>query len=250
VPTPVRLQTHVWNPLGERRALLLHGLTADGACWWRLASDLAEDGLLVVAPDLRSHGRSPATADLSLEAFAADVWLLGDGGYDLVVGHSLGGAIAAMLLAHRGFARAGLLLDPALRLSDDDRERGRKELRARVGPLDADEVRLAHPTWHPRDVEHKVLAAGLVAPGVVDGVFDQNDPWDVLDAVATSPSRIHLLAGDPDGGGILPPAQLDELRRRPQVSGELLAGVGHSPHRERPELVHEVALRLLEEADR
>jgi pimeloyl-ACP methyl ester carboxylesterase len=60
VPAPVRLQTHVWNPLGDRRALLLHGLASDGACWWRLASQLADDGWMVLAPDLRGHGRSPA----------------------------------------------------------------------------------------------------------------------------------------------------------------------------------------------
>jgi pimeloyl-ACP methyl ester carboxylesterase len=243
VPVPVRLQTHVWNPLGERRALLLHGLTADGACWWRLASELARAGYLVVAPDLRSHGRSPATDDLTLAAFAEDVALLGDG-YDLVVGHSLGGAVAASLLARAGFAAAGLLLDPALRLSDDDRARGRDELRSRVGVLDLEAVRAAHPDWHPRDVEHKVLAAGHVAPSVVDGIFTQNDPWDVLGALASSAARIHLVAADPDHGGVFPRAQLDEAVDGVRVSGELVAGVGHSIHRERPEVVR-AAVRLV-----
>jgi pimeloyl-ACP methyl ester carboxylesterase len=243
VPVPVRLQTHVWNPLGERRALLLHGLTADGACWWRLASELAADGYLVVAPDLRSHGRSPATDDLTLAAFAEDVALLGDG-YDLVVGHSLGGAVAASLLARDGFAAAWLLLDPALRLSADDRARGREELRTRVGVLDLDAVRATHPHWHPRDVEHKVLAASQVAPSVVDGIFAQNDPWDVLGAVGRSRARIHLVAADPDHGGIFPRDQLDEVVDRACVTGELITGVGHSIHRERPEVVR-TAVRLV-----
>jgi pimeloyl-ACP methyl ester carboxylesterase len=243
VPTPVRLQTHVWNPLGDRRALLLHGLTADGACWWRLASELAADGYLVVAPDLRSHGRSPATDDLTLEAFADDVQLLGDG-YDLVVGHSLGGAVAAVLLASDGFAGAGLLLDPALRLSDDEHERAREQLRGQVGHLDLEELRRSRPTWHPRDVEHKVLAAAQVAPSVVDGTFEQNAPWDVLGLVARSPSRVHVVAADPDAGGIFPAAQLAELTAHPHVTGELVADVGHSIHRERPDVVRD-AVRTL-----
>jgi pimeloyl-ACP methyl ester carboxylesterase len=243
VPVPVRLQTHVWNPLGERRALLLHGMTADGACWWRLASELAAAGYLVVAPDLRSHGRSPATDDLTLAAFAEDVALLGDG-YDLVVGHSLGGAVAASLLTRPGFAASWLLLDPALRLSADDRARGREELRARVGVLDLEEARAAHPHWDPRDVEHKVLAAGQVAPSVVDGIFEQNDPWDVLAAVRRSTARIHLVAADPDHGGVFPRHQLDEVVDGVRVTGELVAGVGHSIHRERPEVVR-AAVRLV-----
>jgi pimeloyl-ACP methyl ester carboxylesterase len=238
MPVPVRLQSHLWNPLGDRRALLLHGMTADGACWWRMASELADAGYLVVAPDLRSHGRSPATEDLTLAAFAEDVLLLGDG-YDLVVGHALGGAVAASLLAREGFARAGLLLDPALRLSDDDRERGRKELRERVGPLDLEAVRLAHPQWDPRDVEHKVLAAAAVAPSIVDGIFEQNDPWDVLGEVRRSHARLHILAADPVHGGVFTAEQLAEVVDGGGVTGELVGGVGHSIHRERPEVVRE-----------
>jgi pimeloyl-ACP methyl ester carboxylesterase len=113
VAAPVRLQTHVWNPLGDRRALLLHGLTSDGACWWRLASQLADDGWMVLAPDLRGHGRSPAAIAYDLPTLAADVELLGDG-WQLVVGHSLGGAIAAHLLARSRDIAAAVLLDPVL----------------------------------------------------------------------------------------------------------------------------------------
>jgi pimeloyl-ACP methyl ester carboxylesterase len=238
VGTPVRLQTNVWNPLGERRALLLHGLGSDGACWWRLASELAENGYLVVAPDLRSHGRSPATADHSLAAFAADVLLLGEG-YDLVVGHSLGGSVAALLLTRPAFASAAVLIDPVLRLDLDRRERVLAELRADVGDLDPEAVQARNPGWSRRDVERKVLAARAVTPTVVDAVFAHNDPWDVLHAVGSWNARVHLLAADPEVGAALLPDHLAGLPAQASVTVETVAGAGHSIHRERAEVVTE-----------
>jgi pimeloyl-ACP methyl ester carboxylesterase len=238
VTVPVRLQSHVYNPVGHRRALLLHGLRSDGASWWRLASELAEDDYLVLAPDLRSHGRSPATADLSLAAFAADVAGLGDG-YDLVVGHSLGGAVAALLLAQTGFAEAAVLIDPVLRLTGERRARAEAELREDRRPLGPDEVQAANPRWARRDVELDVLAARQVPPSVVEAVLAHNDPWDVTDAVTRWTARVHLVAADPALGPALDPDLLATLRDGDRLTGEVVGDAGHCIHRERPEVIRD-----------
>lgn len=241
---PIRLQTHVWNPLGGRRALLLHGLTSDGPCWWRLGSQLAEAGWMVLAPDLRSHGRSHTAIDHSIATMADDVTLLGSG-YGLVVGHSLGGAIAACLLARPGFATAGLLVDPVLRLDPDDRARLHADLRAETGPRDPVTVRADQPHWDERDVQRKVLASALVTPDVVDLVFAHNDPWDVTAEVAAATARTHLLGSDPASGGLLQSELGRSLAEHEHVSYELLEGVGHSVHRDRPDVLGAAVARLV-----
>ena len=240
---PIRLQTHVWNPLGERRALLLHGLTSDGTGWWQLAAGLADAGWLVIAPDLRSHGRSPAGAEHTVAAFAGDVELLG-GGYDLVVGHSLGGSIAARLLATAGFASAAVLVDPVIRLEPAVHRQLRADLHAAFGK-DAAAVRAEHPRWHERDVQRKVLAMGLVTPDVVDAVLDDNDPWDVTADVGAWQARVHLLVADPDEGGLLPPSVAAEVADGVRVTSELVAGAGHSIHREVPGVVRAAVDRVV-----
>jgi pimeloyl-ACP methyl ester carboxylesterase len=241
---PVRLQTHVWNPLGDRRALLLHGLGSDGATWWRLASELAEDGYLVVAPDLRGHGRSPAAVDHRISTLAEDAAALGSG-WDLVVGHSLGGAIAADLLARPELAiDAAVLVDPVLRLGDEDRPELHARLRAEAGGVAPEDIRRVHPGWDERDVWRKVLATRAVTPDVIDAVLHDNDPWDVVPLVASWDARVHLLAGDPELGGSFPPALLARLDDGEHVTGEIVAGAGHSIHRERPDAVSK-AVRLV-----
>jgi pimeloyl-ACP methyl ester carboxylesterase len=241
---PVRLQTHVWNPLGDRRALLLHGLGSDGATWWRLASELAEDGYLVVAPDLRGHGRSPVAADHRIGTLAADAAALGSG-WDLVVGHSLGGAIAADLLARPAVGiAAAVLVDPVLRLEDQDRPELHARLRAEAGGMTAEDIRRVHPEWDERDVWRKVMATRAVTPDVIDAVLHDNDPWDVLPLVTGWAARVHLLAGDPELGGSLPVELIARLDDGDRITGEVVAGAGHSIHRERPDAVSK-AVRLV-----
>jgi pimeloyl-ACP methyl ester carboxylesterase len=249
---PIRLSTHVLHPNGTAgRALLLHGLGSDGLTWWRLGSQLADRGFLVLAPDLRSHGHSPTAHDHRIATLAGDVALLG-GGWDLVVGHSLGGAVAAELLARPDLdITAAVLVDPALLLHPDDREQVRQHQRSDVGPLGgAQDLAARYPRWHPYDVERKLLAAAVVAPSVVDLVVDHNDPWDVTATADRWTSRVHLLAADPQRDELLGRALLDErllasLTARGGVSGEVVVGAGHSIHRDDPDAVWRAVAEVL-----
>lgn len=246
---PVRLQTQVWNPLGERRALLLHGLTSDANGWWRLASELADDGFLVVAPDLRGHGRSPAARAYDLASMAGDVALLGRS-WDLVVGHSLGGAVAAHLL-NDGEVSAAVLLDPVLRVARAQRSALRAALLDEAGGLDPQALREANPRWHETDIQRKALASAWCTPDVIDAVFADNDPWDVTALAASWRARVHLIAADPLEGGLLDPALLNALIRPPSpdqapVSGEVVVGCGHGVHRDMPEVVSAAVAAVLE----
>jgi pimeloyl-ACP methyl ester carboxylesterase len=243
VPAPVRLQTHVWNPLGDRRALLLHGLASDGACWWRLASQLADDGWMVLAPDLRGHGRSPAAIAYDLPTLADDVELLGDG-WQLVVGHSLGGAIAAHLLARSRDIAAAVLLDPVLVLPAETRRVLHTDLRQQAGAVTAASVRASNPTWDERDVQRKVQAAALCTPDVIDAVLDHNDPWDLTALTAAWSARVHLLAADPDQGGLLDPALAARLADGRRLTAQTVA-CGHSIQREAPAAVRDAVARVV-----
>lgn len=236
---PVRLQTSVWNPIGDRRALLIHGLSSDGGSWWRIASELADEGWMVAAPDLRSHGRSPSAVDHRVVTMAGDVAQLGSG-WDLLVGHSLGGSIAAVLAAD-AHVPAVLLIDPVLDLPADRREPLRDGIKLSLLHPDATSIRTANPAWSERDVHRKALALAAMTPDVIDAVLDDNDPWDVRWTIPRWSGRVHLLAADPDHGALLPPSSIAEVTRTAgdRVTASVVHGAGHSVHRERPEVVME-----------
>ena len=227
---PVSLATTTWGT-GPRRALLLHGLTSAGAIWWRVADELVAMGFTVVAPDLRAHGNSPVGDDLTIASYRDDVLLLGDG-WDLMIGHSLGGAIAAAVSAvHPSFAGRLILEDPAL----DSVETARllaESPEPTANPTIAG-IAAEHPDWHPRDVEIKVealLQCGVEAPR---RTMEDASPWDVWNEAGSVQVPTMLLAADPTQGSLVSAARGTELARgNDAIEFVLVEGASHSMHRD------------------
>ena len=229
--TSFPLHTLTWGD-GVRHILLLHGISSSAAGWWRLAGDLAVSGWSVTAADLRGHGHSPRADDYSIPAYAADVIALGDR-WDAVLGHSLGGAV--VVAAHRAapnWARRLILQDPALLLPD------RAEvlpvlLEAFDRPLSAEVVAAANPAWHREDVRIKAEALRQTGPDVVRGTVEDNDPWNLLAAAEAIEAPTLLLGSDPGRDGVVAVTLGEWLAgANPMVAYRMLAGAGHSAHRE------------------
>lgn len=98
---------------GKPPLLLLHGLTANGACWHPVARHL-EGEFDVVMPDARGHGRSSAPAQgYRYEDHAADVLALIaalDLDQPFLLGHSMGGMTAALVAGTATGMAAGLAI--------------------------------------------------------------------------------------------------------------------------------------------
>jgi pimeloyl-ACP methyl ester carboxylesterase len=228
----VPLFTRTWGD-GPRRILLLHGISSSAAGWWRVAGDLAEGGWSVTAADLRGHGHSPSAEDYSFASHAADVLALG-GGWDAVLGHSLGGAVA-VVTAHRdpGWAAGLVLQDPALGMVENDRAVILGGLLASYRrPLTPSAVAEESPGWHPEDWRLKAEALRRCSPDVVRATFADNDPWLVLDEASSLPVPAVVLGSDPAAGGIVPVAIGEWLGGLPGATYRLIEGAGHSAHRE------------------
>jgi pimeloyl-ACP methyl ester carboxylesterase len=220
------------DPHSARRALLVHGLTSSGATWWRVGEALAADGWHVTAVDLRGNGDAPTAERYTFADYASD---LPGAGWQLVVGHSLGGAVATVAANERGFTERLVLLDPALEVAGDDLEAlitgELAELR-----LDIDGFRELRPTWHPTDVLHKAEAVRRAGADMIERTIHDNTPWNALSAAESLPVRTLLVGGDPAVYSMLPPESAAALTAaNPLVEYRVVAGSGHSPHRDRPE---------------
>ena len=230
----VPLHTLSSGPPHGPRALLLHGVQSSAAGWWRIAAALAASGHFVVAPDLRGHGDSPGGDGYSLRALAADIQAIGSD-WDLVVGHSLGGTLAAQLLHDDpGFARRTVLLDPVFTLPEATFEAIVAGQLAELG-APAAQIRAEHPDWHAEDVRLKALAAQATTPAVNEAVLRDNRPWSHAHLLDHATNPVLILGSDPSRGGMLDPALGEALATRiAPVTYRRLDGVGHSAHRDDP----------------
>lgn len=227
------LPTTTWGDTASaRRALLVHGLTSSGATWWRVGEALAADGWHVTAVDLRGNGDAPTAERYGFADYAAD--LPGDG-WNLLVGHSLGGAVATLAALRPGFADRVVLLDPALELPSADLD---GLLAGELHELELDErgFRELRPTWHPLDIEHKAAATAKATAHMVERTIADNTPWNALDAARGLAVPTLILGGDHAVYSMLPTASALALTAaNPLIDYRVVAGSGHSPHRDRPD---------------
>ncbi len=112
-----------WGPpTAATTVLCIHGNLDHGAAWELVAARLAPRGMRVIAPDLRGHGRSQHSASYAVLDLLADVdttlrtiEVPQDSAGVILVGHSLGAALAALLATLRPERVASVVLvDPVL----------------------------------------------------------------------------------------------------------------------------------------
>jgi len=225
----MKLPAHELSPSGSPRALLVHGLNGTGQTWWRVAESLIAAGWHVTTVDLRGHGAADPGDDLALSSYAAD---LPAGPWDLVLGHSLGGAVSVLASLAPGFTRALALIDPVLFVDPADRD---EIIADQLAELELTEQSLAtsKPHWHSMDVALKVAGARLSSVRTARGSFDDNPDWNVVAQTEALPVPTLIISGDPLVYSMLAPATARAIvAANPLVTYEVVPGTGHSPHRD------------------
>jgi len=103
---------------GDKIALLIHGLASSSLTWHRLGPDLADLGYHVFAPDLTGHGLSNRKSYYSIDSWVKEILDLNINP-DLLIGHSLGGMIAAGVHEKLQPSKT-ILVDPVIHLPEDE----------------------------------------------------------------------------------------------------------------------------------
>jgi pimeloyl-ACP methyl ester carboxylesterase len=232
----MKLHVSVWGSSDlPRTALLLHGVTSNGASWVRVGPALAELGYRAYAPDLRGHGTSPKSdGHYQLAELLEDLVENLPVAPDLLIGHSFGGVLAILGAASEQLRPAHLVLeDPVLVFVD-------RELPARLLatdeatlPRDVEGTMRLNPRWTRVDAEGKVASLQQLDWGHMRQVFADNAPWDLRTTVIAVAERIPTLLILPESSFYVSP---DDAQRLEQSLGPgqvvRLPGTGHSVHRD------------------
>lgn len=259
-----RVRWHV-QVMGQGPALLLlHGTGAATHSWRDVAPLLAND-FTVIAPDLPGHGFTSGrpVGGLAMPAMAGAVGDLLDAmgeRPDIVVGHSAGAAIAVrMALDSRAAPQAIVGLNPALLPFPG--------LAAKLFPTLA-KLLFVNPfaphifaqiargsgevgRFLARSTGSTIDAAGVEYyarlfrdPGHIGGAIAMMAEWDLDSFAARLPELgvpLLLIHGDRDAA-IPAKAAIDAAARVPGAAVEIVSGVGHLAHEERPA---DIAARIL-----
>ena len=246
-----------WTADGPSRgtAVLLHGVMARAATWWRIGPALAACGWDTSAVDLPGHGDAPGLGGpVDLAAFAARTAERLPDRVDLLVGHSLGAVVALALAGDRpGFAQALVLEDPpgardadrpalALGIESD----GMLVVRDREALVRRE--REANPTWADEDVAHAVEGvAAADAPAIAAALRAPLD-WDLPALLAAvGPVPVLVLAASEARGSAL---RGDRAAVRDLLPAERFVEfeAGHCVHRDRPDEWLRVVTAFADEA--
>jgi pimeloyl-ACP methyl ester carboxylesterase len=232
----VKLTRMVWgDPRSDRIAVCLHGITSNAGSWSRVAAELRNRGLAVVAPDLRGHGGSPKPVEgYGLDDLLHDLADSCEQAPELLIGHSFGGTLAILAAAESIIRpRTLVLLDPVISLTD--RRQAERTIRAEREDTSQTIGELARtsPRWAPEELANKILSRHQVYFAGAGAAFAGNVPWDLWGRLVGISASTNVLCVFPEESPYSSRAQIRSLRNA--IGSERciqLPGSGHSVHRD------------------
>jgi len=232
-------RVHWGDPDSDKRALMAHGLGSSAHTCWQVMEALAEDGWSATAVDLRGHGNAPRASSYRIADFAMDLVHTHPhtgGGWDVVIGHSIGAAAAVVASKeNHEWAKSLILLDPALAL--DNSVRTMILDNQRLGHLrqDVAEVEAANPLWHPLDVQVKVVAHRAASLYALEHAVFDNDPWDVTQHAEALAVPTYILGAEEKLGSMFTGDYAKNLvAGNDNLQWDVIPGAGHGVHRDKP----------------
>ena len=223
--------------------LLLHGLTANGACWTALAHAIERD-YDVIMPDARGHGKSSVPDyGYRYEDLANDVVGLIEAlrlPPPILIGHSMGGMTAAVVASRNPkLLRCLILADPTFlspkvqrEIRDSDvADQHRQYLNMSLDDIVA-EARIRHLDRSLDTIELIARARLQTSMAAFDVLTPPNpDYMQVVNAIEV-PS---LLVIGGSAGVVSSDVAADLQRLNPRLQVEQISEVGHGLHYDQPE---------------
>jgi pimeloyl-ACP methyl ester carboxylesterase len=251
-----------WGQPTARPLLLIHGVTASAAVWWRIGPALAATGRRVTAVDQAGHGstghwRGHHRIRDNAEDMTAFIRVAGLDRPELqIIGHSWGAVTAAALPLAGIRPATSVLLDPPVlpleRISLEASDPGQHAFED-IGEAIA-AVRRSEPTWSDGDVRAKAEALLTLDEAAARSVLLGNGDWDGGMAFLRDPAArdldVWVVRGEPASGSYVDD---DAARAFADLIGAdhvlTIAGGPHSPQRTHPEETVAAFLIALGEAE-
>lgn len=225
--------------------ILLHGFPLNSGIWEQQLEALSER-YRVIAPDLPGHGASPLLPEISIAGMAAEVFRLMDGLHirrAAVAGHSMGGYVALAMAKQAAERISGLALICTQPGNDSPEARERRYALAEKVEQQGTEAlveAMLPKLFAPGESNGESRTAGMIrkapaqgAQAALKAMAVREEMYQLLPLI-TVPTLV--LTGQEDQ--LIPPDRSATMAA--QIKNAVLvkvAGAGHMPMLERPEMV-------------
>jgi len=245
-----------WSP--DQFCVFLHGIGGSAKIWAAQEASFARAGIRPIALDLPGYGSRPPLAAMDFQGLAEDVEKTIDArqlGRPILVGHSLGGMIVQTLLRRRPHGyRAAVLVCTSPAFGNPSGDFQKKFIADRLAPLDAGK---AMPDLAEAFVDGMMgpnpdragRALAIACMGPVSATTYRASVhcligFDERGSLGSIKVPVLCLAGEHDRNA--PPAMMERMAAKiPGARYVCLAGVGHLPNVEAPELFDQAVLEFL-----
>jgi pimeloyl-ACP methyl ester carboxylesterase len=238
------------GPTDTTPVVLLHGLSSSRLAYATVVEHLSQasggrPAVSTIAVDMRGHGQSARTSVSGYDAasYADDIIQLLNAmgcGPALIVGHSLGGVIAAEVARLMPSAVHGIFLEDPPLFEGDDARRAASPV-ASFFPIFVAEVRAlqaagAPPSAYakfavdmpPADVEERCLTLSRWDPTTMEAAINGR-VWQDFKPTAHLGVPTTLLRADPNVGAVFSAAdEVPFLAANPHARVMMVEGAGHS----------------------
>lgn len=248
-----RIHVRGWGAAEQPPVVLVHGGGAHSG-WWDHIAPFFSRTHRVIAPDLSGHGDSGTRSSYDLRTWATEVMAVaaaaGAAGRPTIVGHSMGGWVAATAaMNYAGQVNSMLVIDSPLwdRAPEEARLRKHKhtkyqtrdEILARFTAVPSQELILPYIRQHIAIESVRKTNEGWLwkfDPAIFGGEFLEPTPADeeslesMMGAMRCHVGYLRCEAG------LVPPAMADRIRSLLQLRGPFveLADAGHHPMLDQP----------------
>lgn len=233
--------------------VLVHGGGAHSG-WWDHIAPFFSRTHRVIAPDLSGHGDSDTRGAYDLRTWATEVMevatAVGPAGRPIIVGHSMGGWVAATVaMNYAGQVNSMLVIDSPLweRAPEEARLRKHKhtqyqtkdEILARFTAVPSQELILPYIRQHIAVESVRKTSAGWIwkfDPAIFGSEFLEPTPADE-ESLESMMGIMHCHVGYLRcEAGLVPPIMADRIRSLLQLRGPFveLADAGHHPMLDQP----------------
>lgn len=225
-----------------QNALIIHGMASESSAWKNTIKHLQYKNYNTITLDLSGHGLSDRKDSYSFMGWVDEILDVVEGHNitpNVIVGHSLGGLLAASVSNRLKNVEKMLLIDPLLHVPSNIMQYVVKKVMSRFENANEDSLQKQHPTWHKHMVLDELVTFNRWDSKSLEALKSE-EGWDIASAFLESPHRGDTIILKPKHSFLLPIKYVESLEKRYGINVIEIPNTGHSIHRDNPKHYNQV----------